>query len=115
MLITIARLLPFDPVTLSDLRDRVGVTSRTPSGLLPENLLHIPDFALHLSAYFFGRPSVTLVWISRRLADLFFRFACRFLERAFDFIACARFHKNEIAHYEGGGCIIHISVLTNLR
>jgi len=71
---------------------------------LLEHLLHVADFALHLPARFFGRPSITQVWISCRLAGLFFSVAFRFLERALDFIPCARFHKNKIARYECGGC-----------
>jgi hypothetical protein len=43
--------------------------------LLFEHLLHVADFALNLPARFFGRPSITQVWISRRLAGLFFRVA----------------------------------------
>ena len=73
-------------------------------GLLLENLLQVADFAPHLAARFFGCPAVAQVWISRRLAGLFFHFALRFLESALDFILCARFHKNKIARYERGGC-----------
>jgi hypothetical protein len=73
-------------------------------GLLLENLLHVADFAPHLPARFVGRPSITQVWISRRLAGLFFRFAFRFLEASLDFIPCARFHENKIARYELCGC-----------
>jgi hypothetical protein len=71
---------------------------------LLENLLHVGNFAPHLPARFFGRPSITQVWISRRLPGLFFRFAFRFLEAPLNFIPCARFHENKIASYELGGC-----------
>jgi hypothetical protein len=73
-------------------------------GLLLENLLHVADFAPHLPARFFGRTSITQVWISRRLAGLFFRFAFRFLEGPLDLIPGARFHEKKIASYELGGC-----------
>jgi hypothetical protein len=73
-------------------------------GLLFENLLQVADFAPHLPARFFGGSSITQVWISGRLASLFFRFAFRFLEASLDFILCARFHQNKIARYSLGGC-----------
>jgi hypothetical protein len=77
---------------------------RLSRGLLLENLLHVADFAPHLPARFFGRSPITQVWISGRLASLFFRFALRFLEAPLDFILCARFHQNKIARYKLGGC-----------
>ena len=73
-------------------------------GLLSEDLFNVSDFALHLPASFFGRPAIAQVWIFRRLAGLFFRFAFRFLEASLDFIPCARFHENKIARYELCGC-----------
>jgi hypothetical protein len=82
--------------------DRQWSTSRF--GLLVEHLLHVADFTLHLPACFFHCATIAQVWIPYRLTGLFFSVAFRFLERALDFIPCARFHKNKIARYECGGC-----------
>jgi hypothetical protein len=55
-------------------------------------------------ARFFGRFLITQVWISCRLAGLFFRFAFRFLEASLDFILCASSDQNKIARYKLDGC-----------
>jgi hypothetical protein len=76
---------------------------------LLEHLLHVADFALHLPACFFHRAAIAQVWISCRLAGVFFDVAFRFPESALDLILCARFHKNKIARYERGGCLVAIT------
>ncbi len=72
--------------------------------LLLEHLLQVADFTLHLPASFFCRPVIAQVWVPCCVARLFFHFAFRFPKSTLDFILCARFHKNKIAHYELSGC-----------
>jgi hypothetical protein len=74
--------------------------------LLLEHLLQVADFPLHLPTCFFCRPAIAQVWIPCCLARLFFHFALCLPESALDFILCARFHENQIARYECGGCNI---------
>ena len=72
--------------------------------LAAKHLLHLAYFPLDLAADLLAGAFILCPWIARRAAKLFFHFAFRFLKSTLDFILCARFHKNKIAHYGFSGC-----------
>jgi hypothetical protein len=96
------RIFPPKRVLLDGKKPISGSVSQ--ATLLLEHLLQVANFTLHRPPGFFCRPAIAQVWVPCCVARLFFHFAFRFLKSTLDFILCARFHKNKIAHYGFSGC-----------